>query len=743
MRTTVPRLLSTLAAVVVAATGFSPPARANTASDDVDQLQEVVVTAERRTASSQTTPIAINVYSAEDISRKGIVDVASLTNNDTSLNMVQALGGSEPYLTLRGVSSSDTTELGDPAIGVATDGFFKNRTYDLLGSLYDVERIEVLRGPQGTLYGRNTAGGVVNIITNKPGNEFETSASVEVGNYSALNFTGMLNLPFSDVLRMRAAFASNAHDGYRRIDMYPGLPSEGGDDQDARSGRIEVGFTPAEYFEGLFTYQALQLGGTGGAYELLPFVANPAVPGDISHALPNVGDSHSWTNYAPTWLRLDEKTYKLQLTYSGLPGGAQLVYLGGYDNLQFHHSDPLNGFLGIPFNISQTYQQNEYPKTYSHELRVVSPNAGRFTWQGGVYFFEERSTNLDTRGYENPGATDVTQVFAYEFPLVESTSRALYGQGSFKLTDAVSLSAGVRYTRDTKERTGVFDFNYADAFGISQYGSARSSKTTWHAGVDWQPTDNMFEYAKVDTGYKAGGFTTCNPYGPETVTAYEIGSKNRFAQNTGQLNLAAFFNNYTNQQFATLVSSDVCLTSNTVENAGGSHIYGLEGDFQKLVDPVGKFNLSFTYLHARFTNFVAAPGLPAAAADCSSQAGNGNCQLAGNTLPNSPTLTVSAGLEHTWHLPGDVELNARVEEKYTSRQYYSPFNYASTTSPGYGISNLYFDFIHENWRVGLWGRNLANKTYFSNMQEWYVSNAYQYSFGPPRTYGIRFEYSTK
>lgn len=121
----------------------------------------------------------------------------------------------------------------------------------------------------------------------------------------------------------------------------------------------------------------------------------------------------------------------------------------------------------------------------------------------------------------------------------------------------------------------------------------------------------------------------------------------------------------------------------------------------------------------------------------------GPLDLASPTLPNSPTLTVAVGLEHLWHLPGGVDLNARAEEKLTTKQYYSPFNYASTTSPGYGIANLYFDVIHANWRVGLWGRNLANKTYFSNMQEWYVAGAYQYSFGPPRTYGIRFEYSTR
>ena len=468
-------------------------------------------------------------------------------------------------------------------------------------------------------------------------------------------------------------------------------------------------------------------------------MANPAIPGDVIHQIPPIGSTTTWTNYSPTWQDIDDKAYKMELDYDDLFAGTKLVYLGGYENLQWHHSLPLNGFLGMPFTTPQNFNQNEYPKTQNHELRLVSPTGGLFTWQAGLYYFEERSTNLASYGVLDPGAPNAQTLFGFYFPLVEDISKAAYGQGNVKLTDDLQLSAGVRYTRDQKERTGVLNLFIANSLDNSQYGAAEFSKTTGHVGLDWTPSNNTFEYAKVDTGYKAGGFTTCNPYAPEQVTAYEIGSKNRLLGNTLQMNVSGFFNHYRDQQITTFVPSSVCISNSTVQNAGGSHIYGVEGELDALAGPVGKVDLNFTYLHARFTDFVAAPGLKAAVADCTPEGTTGNCQLAGNTLSNSPTLTIAAGLEHNWKLPGALALNGRIEARYQSKQYFDPFNYASTTEGGYTLANAYIDLIHDKWRISAWIRNIANHTYFNNMEEFYTNSDYVYSFGPPRTYGMRVQ----
>jgi iron complex outermembrane receptor protein len=730
--------LATLAAFAVPQLAPAQTASVSDSAAPAAELQEVVVTAQKRAESAQTTPIAITVYDAQALAQKGIVNIESLATSDTSLDFTWGSGGAEPYLTMRGVSSHDTSEVGDPAVAVATDGFFVNRPYGLLAAMYDVERVEVLRGPQGTLYGRNSTGGVVNVIDAKPTKDFQAGGSLEFGNYNALNTTGMLNMPFGDAVQMRVAYSSNKHDGYRYVETLNGNQPEHGDDEDTHSGRVEVAFYPTDHLYGLVTVQDTQIGGIGNVADIIPFVPSTTVPGDIVHSIPPLGSATNWVTPSQTWQSIDEKTYKLDLEYDNLPGAAKLIYLGGYDNLQWHHSLPLNGFLGEPFSVPQVFLQNEYPKTQNHELRVVSAPEGFFTWQAGLFFFEERSTDLNSYGVINPGSANAATTFQFAFPLVEDISKAAYGQGTIKLTDDLKVSLGVRYTEDRKERTGVQNLQVANIYGISQYGAARFSKTTGHVGLDWTATSDSFEYAKVDTGYKAGGFTTCNSYAPEQVMSYEVGTKNRALNNTVQLNASAFFNHYQDQQITTFVPSSVCISNSTVQNAGSSHIYGVEAELDALVDPVGKFDVNLTYLHARFVNFVAAPGLAAAVADCT-PAGGGNCQLGGNTLSNSPTWTVAAGLEHNWLLPSSLHLNGRIEGRYQSKQYFDPFNYGSTTEGGYTLANANLDLARDNWRVGAFIQNIANHTYFNNMEEFYTNNNYVYGYGAPRTYGVRVE----
>jgi iron complex outermembrane receptor protein len=728
-------------AAALAATVVASAARAQEAAG---MLEEIVVTAEKRSATAQTTPISMAVYSAEEILRKGITDIQALSTSDTSLNYSN--GGSEGFIAIRGVLSKDVTEIGDPTVPVGQDWFFTNRPAQLINSMYDIERVEVLRGPQGTLYGRNATGGVVNIITNKPGLDFTARASIEAGNYNALNFTGMFNIPLSDQVQIRGAFTSRQHDGYRKTIGPLGSADSEGDDEDTRSGRLQIAIQPTDSLDVLLSFQSTQIGGVGTVALNVPFVPSPTIPGDIVHELPSLGDPERIALGGPTALDIDQTTSLLQLVYE-FSSGMTLTYLGGYDDFEWHQSLPTPN-LFTPPGVSNSFLQNEYPKTENHELRLASADDGTFTWQAGLYYFEERSTDLYSAAVAEPGASTATELLAFRFPLTKATSQAAFGQAAFRLSDALKLSAGARYTEDEKTRTGVLDIPIFGIFGIPQDGSADFSKTTGHVGLDWTLNDNSFAYAKLDTGYKAGGFTTCNPYNAEEVTAFEVGSKNRLRDGTMQLNLAAFYDDYKDQQVQTFVPASVCISNSTVQNAGSSEIYGLEVDFDALVESVGRFNLSFTWLHARYEDFVAQPGLPAAAAGCSNQVpvtdSSGqviaiNCQLSGNRLSLAPDLTVAAGFEHVWTLGGAIEMTGRIEGKYQSEQFYDPFNYSSARQRSYGLVNAYLDFARDNWKIGLWGRNLGDEVYFAHMQEFYTIGTYQYAYAPPRTYGIRFE----
>jgi iron complex outermembrane recepter protein len=747
------------AAVVLALWGVQAGAQTETseapAAPAEGGLAEVVVTAEKRVASEQKTPISMNVISAAEIAQKGISDFATLATNDTSVNF--SSNGSEGYLTVRGVSSHDTTEIGDPAVPVVIDGFTTIRPYTLTTSLYDLQRIEVLRGPQGTLYGRNAEGGLVNVISQKPTKEFGAGGSAELGNFNTNNFTGYLNLPVFDNLQLRVSGSSRRHDGYRTITAADGVPEYKADDEDSHSLRVQANYTPFDNFDAWFLFQSTQLGGAGYASENILFNPGPVVTApcpvynstclqDISHDRPNLGDPRRFPLYAQLSQNIDDKVYKWQFTYSALPFGTTVTYLGGYDNVQWHHQTPIPTLLGATIDQPTVFIQNEFPKTTNHELRFTSDTSGPVLWQAGLYYFEERSTNLNSYGQTNPGSEFAANLLSFFFPLVDTKSHAAFGQASYVINDENKITAGVRYSRDTKSRTGTFNLDTFGIFGLDQRGSSESSKTTYHVGYDWTPTNTNLVYAKFDTGYKPGGFTTCNPYDPETVKSFEVGSKNRFDNNHIQVNVAGFYNKYENQQISAL--SAKCPSGTVVVNAGSSKIYGLEGSVDALFTEADKVDLGLTLLHARFDDFLASPTNGPAALHmeevvASTLDGNTvyNNQLAGNMLPQAPNVTLALGYEHTWKVTGDNGFNFRAEAKYQSKQFFDSFNYNDSEQEGYATINAYIGYSTEKWRVNLFGRNLADKVYLVDAAEITTGGAhtYRYGFGAPRTFGIHFE----
>lgn len=737
-----------IAVISASAALYGAAAGAQTESEgpaaQAGQLAEVVVTAEKRVESEQKTPISMNVISAQEISEKGIADFATLATNDTSVNF--SSNGTEGYLTVRGVSSHDVTEIGDPAVPIVIDGFTTIRPYTLTTSLYDLQRIEVLRGPQGTLYGRNASGGLVNVISQKPSSEFGAGGTAELGNFNTNNLTGYLNMPVGDTLQLRVSGSSRRHDGYRNILPTDGVPGFKADDEDSHSLRFQASYSPFHDFNAWFLFQSTQLGGHGTASENLLMLPNPDQvnhPGDISHEKPDLGDPRNFALYGPLSQDIDDKVYKWQLSYSGLPWNTSLTYLGGYDNMQWHHVSPVPTLFGAPITTPTVFIQNEYPKTTNQELRLTSDTSGPFVWQAGLYYFEERSTNLNSYGQTNPFSTQAANLLSFFFPLVDTKSHAGFGQASYSINDQNKITAGARYSRDTKSRDGTFNLDALGVFGIPQGNSSESSKTTYHLGYDWTPTNANLVYAKFDTGYKPGGFTTCNPYQPESVKTFEVGSKNRFNNNSIQVNAAAFYNKYENQQVSAL--SSTCASGTVVQNAGESKIYGLEASVDALFTETDKVDLGVTLLHARFESFLASPtNGDAALSSCPATETSGgvtNCQLKGNMLPQAPNATVALGYEHDWKLAGDRGLNFRVEGKYQTSQYFDAFNFGDSRQSGYGLVNAYFGYSQEKWKINIFGRNLADKVYLVDAAEVTTGGAhtYRYGFGAPRTFGVHFE----
>jgi iron complex outermembrane receptor protein len=686
-------------------------------------LEEVVVTAEKRETSLQNTPIAITVVSGAQLAQAGVTDLQQLSKVAPDLDYVRNTIFTQ--FSIRGVASQDIGELGDSAVTVGIDGEYLNRPVALNGSLFDIDRIEVLRGPQGTLYGRNATAGAINIVTSKPGHEFGANLSVDAGNFSALNTRGMVNIPLGDKYALRGAFMTAKHDGYTN-----NAPAGRGDDQDVKAGRLSLGFDPTEALTGYVSLEYVDVDQAAPSQWGVPVTSpvgqsptafNPDFPDDFP--LGDIG-----------FFQSKQKAARGQITYHF--GPADLTYVGGYRDNDTHARQPLNGFVPAVFSFDNDHL--DY-RTQSHELRLSGNPQNPLVWQAGLFYSDE--TSDVQRGLFLPIAGgSYINFFLLD---VESKSRAVFGQATYKISDTLSVTGGLRSTHDQKSRVGasfggpnLAGFRYPShptdvSAGAPDNGAGDWDKTTWLADVDWRFATDKMLYAKVSTGYKAGGFDNVGRYDPETLTAYEIGSKNRFLDQRLQLNAAAFYYDYKDQQTSVFISTTV---GNAVQNAGSSKVKGLELDLEALVTENDRARFVVNYLDTRYDqllttrNVVGADSVPV--------------DLAGNEAPQAPKWTLVAGYDHTWHLLGG-QLTASLDSRYKSDYFLTAFNWEADRQKAHTITNFQLGYTSPDsrWDVAAYVQNIENeRTLTYSAFNGSTINIYNFIFGPPRTYGGRFTY---
>jgi iron complex outermembrane receptor protein len=691
-------------------------AQGSAAADDSSAvtLAEVVVTAEKRSTSAQSTAIALNVFDAGALQESGVGDIGQLATIAPTINFGQNAGATT--IALRGVSSRDITEIGDPAVAINVDGIFLQRPTGMNASFYDIERIEVLRGPQGTLYGRNATGGVINIITAKPTQTLGGYAAVTAGNYDTINAEGAVNLPLTSTLAMRASFITRSHEGYRNNGS-----AGHGDDEDAQGGRLQFLYQPTDRFSLLLSGSYLQQGGIGPVYDGIPFTSTQTVPPTDANKVDNFALSTRGDFDVKRLNAVVQADYDFDF--------ATLTYLGGYVGLDFKHLWDNDGQRDKFFD----YDRDEVSDDYSHELRLASNNKHGFVWQTGVYYYDQ-SIDLNNNFLLSPNPVPVS-VREYHFD-IDSESYAAFGQASFDLTDQLKISAGVRYSKDEKSRTG---FSYVGSLTqdvssgtavrafSTENSSASSDKVTWHTGLDYQLTPDNLLYAKVDTGYKSGGFTIVAPYDPETLTAYELGSKNRFLGGTLQANFSAFYYDYENQQVTQFISSGPLTGQSTVLNAGASEIYGAEAETTWLMSDADKIDFSVAYLSAEFTDFSVANGAS-------------NLSLAGNDVIQSPEWSLGLGYEHSFMFAGGT-LTPRVQSQYRSSSYLTFYNRPNDRQEAYTLTDLSLGYARDDksWSVQAYVRNVENTLVLTNADQGGPYAATRYQFGAPRTFGLRLQ----
>ncbi|WP_058817387.1 TonB-dependent receptor [Sphingopyxis sp. H050] len=721
------------ASLAISSMAAAQTAPADETAEDSQGIQDIVVTAQRVESSAQKTPISLTVYSGEDLADQGITDIKSLAAADPSVNFTSNNG--TPYVAIRGIASTDTTEIGDPSVPFSRDGFFTNRPYALQLGMYDVARVEVLKGPQGTLNGRNSTGGLINVITNRPSRDTGAYGSVEVGNYGTFNGELGVNAGISDAVQVRVSGVLRHHEGYRFL---TGTNIEA-NNEEAHSIRAQILVEPFDGFHAWVAYQNDYIDDNG--------------PGYFKSALrtrPDFGKAKRYPGYAPIYNSIRGDRVVWEVGYDKLPFDASLTYAGGYEKLEYHNAaEATNPAFAYP--ATRVFKQNQFPETWNHEIRIATPADNTISFQGGYFNFKEDNKVVDAGifnvacvGAFAPGGANAALCRAGQYAIrfnfdVTTRSEAVFGQFGVRLGDKLKLSVGGRQTWDEKSRVGTAVTNLAALASpfigappttVNQAPSLKDDQFIYHIGLDFTPSDDSLFYAKYDTGYKAGGFNVTNAgttfYAPEKVKTFEVGTKNRLSGNTLQLNASAFYTEYSNYQANQIADGFL-----QVFNTGGAKIWGVEGSFRALFGQGGTFDLNAAYLDTKFDNGITI-------VDGSSAANGVARNIGGNNLPNAPKFVMSAAVSQDFDI-GSGKITARLDGKYSSKFYYTVFNDFDTSSRSYAVGNASLTYAPNNgiWEVQAFVRNITNEVILARAVRNYNAGTNDYEFQAPRTFGLR------
>jgi iron complex outermembrane receptor protein len=721
-------------------------------SEPDSSLQEIIVTAEKRSTNIQDTPIAMDAFAGEDIRRSAVNDVSGLTRLAPDLQMMQT--DQTLQLSIRGVTSLDISSSSDPALTVNLDGEYINSGTAINAALFDLERVEVLRGPQGTLYGRNSTAGALNLIAAKPVlSEYDGYVTAGYGNFEAKHGEAAFNLPIGDKVAIRVALFHNDHEGYR--DNHPAID---GDNANTSAARVSMLAKPngqlTAYLAGEFVDvnqgQVAQYGvpinsSTPG---LVPYT-NPDNPAQSSFI-----PSQSTFAYDPSRFPLatngsfQSRQYALRGRLDYDFGFASLTYAGG---MRYIRASEVQEYDGLPVGGGVHYYGN-YPNldshTQSHELRLSSNSSSPLIWQTGLFFFRETQNvvqGLYATNFQIPPFPATGQyVNTFYRPDLKDTSPAAFGQMTIPvIDDTLSVTAGIRYTSDKK--SGTF-YNCPFNFGNYLIGNVTAlpgwncpgviitpqrfsgSKVTWSTGIDWHPSAGHLVYGKVSSGYKAGGFDNAGSFSPESLIAYEIGSKNEFLDRKLQFNADVFYYDYTNQQVQVFLNPTIAFTT---QNAGASRIYGLETDTHFQVTAIDRLSLTANYLNAKFKKYegsyenLSGTAYPA--------------NLADHQPPLAPRYVFSFGYDHTFNLGDSGTLIADGLVRYTTSYFLSVNNWASDRVAGYSRTELGLEYRSPDKSLSVRGyvHNLENK--IVRTEDSYINppSEYVFEFSEPRTFGVQ------
>lgn len=720
----------------LAQAGTGSPAAAS------DAIETVVVTAEHRAENIQNAPVAIASLSGEQLRNAGITNLQQLTQQLPAVQFARA-GGPFALFFLRGVGSFAANSLTDSAVQVGIDSVPIARQYGTGGQMYDLDRVEVLKGPQGTLDGSNATGGAVNIIPMHPQFTDEGYLGATVGSYDTIQTRGMYNAVLADGLAIRGAFQTIKHSGYL---------TDGQDDEDDQAGRLEIRYDPTESLSFNLSGDLYHQGGKGGGSILLDsgYTASDRIGLTDPRAQAYY---HSLGDARPNTNEVTPNTNQLFIdgTYAGIKGGMGWTNgLGALTAIAAYRKNDVDS-VGIsgPLLID-----NEHDRQHSFELReAFDPWHGFQITVGGYYLNDRVRANYTVNNLKLPPNTGTAPAGNTQAFTLETESKAIYADATYALSDSLKLLAGIRYSNYKKTLNGTLT-TFAPLSPINPVnfvaGTTPSDpsswdSTTWRAGVQWDITKNSMAYATVSTGFHSGGFflTHDNPsFQPETIKAYTLGTKNRFINGRLQVNLEAFYWLYHNQQLSAVTFDSKFSTVFQTFNAASSHIQGAELSIDYLPSDNTLLTAQMQYLDSKYQHFSFKEAVFAYShtSQCTGTfvpPAFENVSCAGLQLPNSPEWTINLGAQQTFPLSNDNALVAAIHEHYQSETYLAVSYLPTDLQKAYwmGDLSLAYQMPERGWTITAFINNFTDEAikYSTNHAVAGVDSA---QLSAPRIYGV-------
>jgi iron complex outermembrane receptor protein len=722
-------------------------------ADTGPRLEEVVVTATRIETNLQQTPIAVTAMSGETLRDRNVSSLLDVTNYVPSLSIGSRSGTSTANgaVSIRGMGVDATAS--SAAVGIYVDEvYFASGPGDLLG-LLDVDRVEVLRGPQGTLFGRNTIAGAIQYVTHQPDKDFGGYAIATAGNYNRRDFQGALNIPLGDTLAVRIAGASTDRGGFDR-DLFTGT-DRGGDR--TQTARLKARWTPndrltvdlkGEYVRERTNGRAVLVDEVNPNAEFvgLAQLFGETRPLDNRYLSPS---KYSFAGFnAPDYFHFDFYIGQGVINYQ-LSDTISIKSISAYSS---YRSRIAQDFDNTPLSILSALPSHDDTDVISQEIQINGRMLSeRLKWTAGGFYY-------DSKRREDPGQAIVLGFappsYPYGNPATDISSKAVFGQATYNLTDRLSVAAGLRYSRETN-KAWLID-------STSPVSSTSFTNTSPHFGLNFQLNNDIMLYVKASEGFRAGGVTpnAALPGGglafaPETAWTYEAGARMEFLDRRLRVNPTVFLTDWKNIQFNVLVPTATTVVAAT-NNAGDAKIKGFELENQFVLTDRLLLTGSMSLLDGHYTRvenltrtifpfgFLASFPNPV-----TGQVLPGSTVVLSNItretpLQRAPKTKISMGAQYSQPFVADSRLVGSVNYAWTSQQQSAVTIGDSVTMPSYGLLNARLAYVtaDERWSVAFFGTNLTNKYYLIGGVDFaggYTVGTRELDLGRPREYGVELK----